>query len=189
MKLFKYLLFVSFIFSSFNLTAQDKYAVLERQLNISILYPGVSAELPLSDYFSIVPKVGLGFSFEGYVSNVGSQFNYLVAPAANLQGRFYYAGLKNETKRGNALFRNSGNYGFLQVSGNLPSIASSFGDIDAGVSVGIGWGLQRIYQNNILLSWGLGVGYDSWIQSGNWIGEFTLGYVIRPKTKEEILDF
>ncbi len=189
MKLFKYLLFVSFIFGSFNLTAQDKYAVLERQLNISILYPGVSAELPLSDYFSIVPKVGLGFSFEGYVSNVGSQFNYLVAPAANLQGRFYYAGLKNETKRGNALFRNSGNYGFFQVSGNLPSIASSFGDIDAGVSVGVGWGLQRIYQNNILLSWGLGVGYDSWIQSGTWIGEFTLGYVIRPKTKEEILDF
>lgn len=189
MRYLKFFFINLLVIYSFNVSAQDKYVVLERQFNISILYPGLSAEFPFADYFSIVPKAGLGLSFKGYISNTGSQFNYLIAPVANLQGRYYYAGIKQQTRRGKALFRNSGNYGFLQLSGNLNSIASSIGDVNSGYSIGVGWGLQRIYQNNVLLSWGIGLGFDSAIQTGTWINEFTLGYVIRPKTEEEIIDF
>ncbi len=189
MKFFK-LLFISLLITySFDVIAQDKYTSVEKQLNISILYPGISAELPLADNFSFVPKVGLGLSFEGYVSNAGSQFNYIIAPACNVQGRFYYSGLKNQTRRGKELFRNSGNYAFAQLGGNLNAIASSFNSDVAKVSFGAGWGIQRIYRNNILFSWGIGLGYDSLLQSGTWISEFTLGYVIIQKTKDEIIDF
>ena len=191
MKYLRFFFINLFVIYSFNISSQDKNSVLERQLNISILYPGVSAEFPLSDYFSIIPKVGLGFSFDAYYSSFGgSNFDYIIAPTGNLQGRFYYAGLKEQTRKGKELFRNSGNYGFFQLSGNLPPIASSFrNSYYLRYSVGIGWGLQRIYKNNVLLSWGLGLGFDSYLQSGTWINEFTLGYAIRPRTEGEVIDF
>lgn len=90
------------------------------------LYPGVSAEFPLSGNFSVVPKLGFGIGFSATASSNGqSELFYVIAPAYNLQGRLYYNGLKRETRKGKSLFRNSGNYAFAQFGGNLEAIATS----------------------------------------------------------------
>lgn len=177
MKPLNFILIALFTICSMNLFAQNDDLALERQVNVTILYPGVSAELPLSNNFSIVPKVGLGFGFAATAStNNQPELFYILAPAYNLQGRLYYDGLKRETRKGKSLFRNSGNYAFAQFGGNLDAIASSGSTTEstAGYSFGLGWGLQRIYQNNVIFSWGIGLGYYS---TGNifTIGEFTLG--------------
>lgn len=176
MKSLKLFLIASLTICSIPLFAQDEDLALERQVNITILYPGVSAEFPLSDNFSVVPKAGLAFAFSATAST-GSQAElfYLIAPAYNLQGRYYYDGLKRESKKGKALFRNSGNYAFAQFGGNLNALATSAQSSDvAAFSLGAGWGLQRVYGNNAIVSWGIGLGYFS-TQQISFIGEFTLG--------------
>ncbi len=169
------LLFMCSFTTSIN--AQYSDAGLIKQVNAAILYPGVSAELPLRENISISGKLGLAFGFAGTTSSNGqSQFNYIVSPAFNLQGRFYYNGLKETTKKGKSLFGNSGNYGFFQVAGNLAPIAtnSSIAENGTSYSVGVGWGLQRLYGNNFIVSWGIGLGYHT-IGQINAIGELTLG--------------
>ena len=177
MKLFKNLSFIIFTFLVFNAFGQEESNGLVRQVNLSILYPGVSAEMPLSSNFSMVGKLGLGGGFGASASTNGqSNFDYFVAPVYGIQGRFYYNGVKSETRKGKALFANSGNYAFLQVAGNFNAIATSFptSGSTASLNAGLGWGLQRIYQNKFLISWGIGLGYYS-IGQISAIGEFTLG--------------
>lgn len=177
MKSLKLFLIVVLTICSINVFAQEEDLTLERQVNISILYPGLSAEFPLSESFSIVPKAGFAFSLSATAStNSQAELFFLIAPAYNLQGRFYYNGLKSETKKGKALFRNSGNYAFAQFGGNLDAVASSINlnESIAGFSLGAGWGLQRVYGNNVIVSWGIGLGYYS-TQQISLISEFTLG--------------
>lgn len=182
MNLFKTLFIAIFTLFVVNAFAQDETNGLVPQVNLTILAPGVSGELPLSSNFSAVGKIALGFAFQASVTNGQSNFDFLVAPIYTLQGRYYYNGLKSETKKGKSLFVNSGNYAFAQFAGNLDALSTSVSGAGASsYSFGAGWGLQRIYKNKVIVSWGIGVGYYS-TQQLNLISEFTLGInLYRPK--------
>jgi hypothetical protein len=166
-----------------NLFGQAEDNELVRQVNISILYPGFSAEAPLNEKISIFGKFGLGLELSATNFPDGEYtIDYTIAPAYNIQGRFYYKGSKSETRSGKLLFSNSGNYAFVQLAGNLPPLAASYliRNEDGVYNLGLGWGFQRVYKSNFLISWGIGVGYYT-TQNINLISELTLGISLYKK--------
>jgi hypothetical protein len=174
-------------FFATNIFAQEEDKQLVTQANISLLYPGFSIETPLSEKITIFGKVGLGLGLAATDFPDGEfQVSYGIVPAYNVQGRYYYTGVKSETRKGKSLFSNSGNYVFAQVAGNFAPIATNadtngFLASDYTVhGVGLGWGFQRTYKNNFLISWGIGVGYET-TQRVNMISEFTLGIALNKK--------
>jgi len=181
------LLTVLFVcFFATNIFAQDDDNQLVTQVNIPILYPGFSVETPISEKFTVFGKIGLGLGLSATNFPDGEyQVGYAIAPAYNVQGRYYYNGVKSETRKGNLLFSNSGNYAFVQIAGNLSPFATntdtnSLFERDPVHRIGLGWGFQRVYKSNFLISWGIGVGYQS---TGNIspISELTLGITLNKK--------
>lgn len=173
-----YLLLALFVCLSFSVFGQNEAKGLVRQVNLSIIHPGISAELPVSNKFSIIGKTGIRVNFNIYeIGNVITDYDYSLFPTYNVQGRYYYQGVKRDTYKGKELLGNSGDYLFLQFGGNLDVLASSvqFTESVAGYNTGLGLGLQRIYGNKLIVSLGFGAGYS--IASGfGTIGEFTLGF-------------
>lgn len=149
---------------------------VKKQVDVGILYPSLSAEFPLANKFTLYGRAGLGAGGVGGVAygGQGVGFYYTVAPMYNLQGRYYYNGIKSETKSGKPLVGNSGMYCFLTAQGHLKPLISSYDVKDNGIFiVGAGWGIQRAYTNRFVWSFGLGYGYSTDGFTG--VGELKLG--------------
>lgn len=165
------------LLSIISLSAFAQSEPLKKQVDVGILYPSFSAEFPLANKFTIYGRGGIGSGGVGGVAFGGDGFGlmYRVMPMYTLQGRYYFNGIKSETKKGKALVGNSGAYGFLAAQGHTrPFLTSHENEENNGIFIiGGGLGMQRTYTNRFVWSFGLGYGYSTGGFTG--IGEFKLG--------------
>jgi len=101
--------------------------------------------------------------------------------SASASYRFYYK-FKDINRKGKPLFYNSGNFFFGQLTGSLPAFNSRDDLIlNSAATIGGGWGLQRMYQNKFVFSFGIGPGFRIPNSRFTVIGEMTLGIRLSPK--------
>lgn len=175
MRIIKIVFVLLFSFVYLNVFAQNE--PIKKQLDIGILFPSVSFELPLTNKWSIYGRTGIGAGGVGGVAFGGEGYGlmYQVSPMYNLQGRYYYNGVKSATKSGNPLIGNSGMYCYLMAKGHLQPFIASFDteEYESQFAIGAGWGIQRAYTNRFVWSFGLGFGLTN--DGLTSVGELKLG--------------
>lgn len=106
--------------------------------------------------------VGVGFSLFGSVSY-----------------RYYHL-LKKPTIPPKFLY-NSGNFFFAQVLHYAPPLwKNEKFNFDSRTSMGVGYGLQRVLKNRFVFSIGVGLGYYLPQKDVFFIGDLTLGILLKP---------
>ena len=156
--------------------AQDDTKLVKQQY-IDILPLSYNLELPLGGDHAFLLEVGAGFLFNANITNTSSSYDLVVIPFLNLHYRNYYK-YKFENKNGKPLFLNSGNYFFGQVAGS-PGFAVNNIMTTPTLSIGGGWGMQRVYQNNFVFNFGIGLGHVSnGFYPVSLIGDLGLGILI-----------
>jgi len=136
--------FLSFL--CFTVFGQTTERLIEKQLRLSILYPGVEYELPISQRSSLASSVSIGFG--GSYKNLktqGSGFTYLISPHYELQYRNYY-NIEKRNNGGKNIKHNSANYFGARLLIRGPEIKSSFSrTTEVDYAFGPTWGIQRVF--------------------------------------------
>lgn len=157
--------------------AQDAEGVLVKQSYINILPLSYNIELPVSNDNSVLIEAGAGFALNGTATENSLNVDLILAPFLELDFRHYYK-FKSENKKGKSLFLNSGNYLFGTLSGSSGTLGTNI-DTSPSIVLGGGWGVQRVYQNNFVFNFGIGLGYHS---NGTYpvslLGDLGLGILI-----------
>lgn len=186
--------FLFYTLSNFSF-AQTDATPLQESWTIS-LYPfgaGIVGEFPLSDKSTFKAEAFGLVTFAGEEKdNQEAQFSTIGIGNVNANYRHYYK-FKNINRKGKPLLYNSGNFLFGRLSSTFLLFETN-DEVDTTldsntVIAGVGWGIQRMYQNRFVFAIGIGPGIDLTKQQFTFIGEFTLGIRLRPEKSAPIRDF
>jgi len=144
---------------------------------------GIVGEFPISKKSTLRAEIGSVLAISGgNISYTQVDIGVGFSPYGNLNYRYYHLLLKNTEERKFSF--NSGNYIFAQVLYYAPPFwKNEKFDFDSRVSVGIGYGLQRIMKQKFIFSLGLGLGYYYPQKDVFFIGDLTLGILLKPRRK------
>ena len=127
-------------------------------------------------------EAGIGYGVAAFFSvgtnGASSVFFYSLGPMFELNYR-HYRKMKTVSRNGEPLKGNSGEFVFGQINVGLPLVTNIDYDV-IPASLGIGYGIQRIYQNNVILTGGIGLGFSTNQQGApiSFIGDFGLGILL-----------
>lgn len=111
-------------------------------------------EKPINQKSVFTIEAGMG---GGLFLDEDAEINYIVSPLLTFGFRNYY-NVNRRIQKGKSTLNNSANFMFVDLSGNGPSILSSYYfDSDFGLSLTIGWGMQRNLSRKLNFEWSAGV--------------------------------
>jgi len=171
-------------FAFMSLQAQDDDSQLSKTWTLGFALIGAEAiaEFPVSQKSTF--RLATGAVFSGSAVQVGSndfEFTGYGVFSGSATYRFYYM-TKDINRKNKPLFYNSGNYIFGQLAGSLPTLSTRDDFVlSSSASFGVGWGLQRMYQNKFVFSFSIGPGINLRDPRLTLVGELTLGIRLSPK--------
>jgi hypothetical protein len=131
---------------------------------VTVLNPGLSYETRVGKFQTVYGQAFMNISASySYSSSMGSSSEFYFDPAATLQYRYYYNGMKRmEREKRTAM--NSMNYVAVisEVIFSKVRLSDDYFDESSrrGITrLGIAWGLQRNYTQRFSLDLNLGLGY------------------------------
>jgi hypothetical protein len=170
--------------------AQNNATPLQESWTIS-LWPigaGIIGEFPLSDKSTFKAEAFGLVTFAGTSrSNQENEYSTIGLGFVNANYRYYYK-FKNSNRKGKPLLYNSGNYLFGRVASSfLLFETNDLVDVNFDsntVTAGVGWGIQRMYQNRFVFAIGIGPAVDFNDMSLTLISEFTIGIRLKPAKEQ-----
>lgn len=150
-------------------------------LNFVPFGSSIVGEFPISKKSTIRAEFGGVFTISGgevsYTSvDVGVGFSLF----GNINYRYYH--LFKKTKIPLKYLYNSGNFVFAQVLHYAPPLwQNEKFSFDSRTSMGVGYGLQRVLKNRFVFSIGLGLGYYLPQKDVFFVGDLTLGILLKPR--------
>lgn len=167
--------------------AQDNALPLQITTTINILPLGVGIvkEFPITDKSTIKAEI-LGLVSFGTETDDNQKIQSSVFGIlnGNLNYRYYFK-LKKTNSAGTKPLINSGSYFFGRVS-SVFLLFETNDQVDLyigsnAVTVGIGWGMQRMFQNRFVFGFGVGQGVNLSDMETTLMGELTLGIRLEQK--------
>jgi hypothetical protein len=144
--------------------SQDNKTDVTNVTKVTIINPGVSYETRIAKFQTIYLQGFMNTSgYFSYSSSFGTESAFYFDPAAALQYRFYYNGMKRfEIEKRTEM--NSMNYIAImsEVVFSKARLTTSYIDESnrrAVTRFGIGWGMQRNYAKHFSLDLNMGLGY------------------------------
>lgn len=179
------LIFLQFL--SFHSFAQEGKSRLLHTwaINFVPFGSGIVGEFPISKKSTIRAEVGGVLAISGgNISYTQVDIGLGFSLYGNINYRFYHLLLKNTEARKFPF--NSGNYLFGQLLYYAPPLwKNEKFDFDSRASVGVGYGLQRVLKQQFVFSLGLGLGYYYPQKDVFFIGDLTLGILLKPRRKKK----
>ncbi|MFT4759351.1 MAG: hypothetical protein ACI9XO_002024 [Paraglaciecola sp.] len=143
----------------------------------------IIGEFPISKKSTIRAEIG------GVMTVAGGEISYSnidVGVGFSLFGSInyrYYHLVKKRTDPAKYLY-NSGNFIFGQVLYYAPPLwKNDKFNFESRTSIGAGYGLQRVLKNRFVFSIGLGLGYYLPQKDVFFVGDLTLGILLKPSKK------
>ena len=144
--------------------AQENETDVTNVTKVTILNPGVSYEARVGKFQTVYAQAFMSASgYFSYSDAMGVDSKFYFDPAADLQYRFYYNGMKRfEMEKRTEM--NSMNYVTIMSEFIFSKMRLSDSYVDessrrAISKFGVGWGFQRNYAQRFSLDLNLGVGY------------------------------
>lgn len=172
---------------------------------ITILNPGLSYETRVGKFQTVYGQAFMNLSASySYSSSMGSNSEFYFDPAATLQYRYYYNGMKRmEMEKRTEM--NSMNYVAVisEVIFSKMRLTNDYFDESSRRGItrfGIAWGLQRNYKQRFSLDLNLGLGYmfakgttynysgqltTKTITTPTMMGQFNIGFWLNREKEEE----
>lgn len=153
-----------FLITTFTALSQGNETDAENVARVTILNPGLSYEARIARFQTVCVQGFMNISgYFSYSNALGTHSKLYFDPAADLQYRYYYNGLKRlemEKRTG----KNSMNYVTLMTEFIFSKMRLSDNYLDESTRraisrLGVGWGLQRNYQKHFSLDLNFGFGY------------------------------
>lgn len=144
--------------------SQDIQVDVTNVTKVTILNPGISYEAKIGKFQTVYAQGFMSVSgYFSYSDALGADSKFYFDPAADLQYRFYYNGMKRfEMEKRTEM--NSMNYIAVMSEFVFTKMRLSNNYLDessrrAISKFGVGWGFQRNYAQRFSLDLSLGVGY------------------------------
>lgn len=156
------------------------YLVPTFTLNFVPVGTAFLGELPVGKRSTLRAEVGGIFAFSiNELSYTNLKVGVGFSPFGTVSYRYYHS-FKMENKK-RKYSHNSGNFIFAQILHyGSPIYANEYFSFDRRTSAGIGYGLQRTLVNRFNFSIGLGLGYYVPQKDVFFIGDLTLGILLKP---------
>jgi hypothetical protein len=157
-------LFCFLIINSLTAFCQDDEIDVSNVAKVTILNPGLSYEARIAKFQTVYVQGFMNMSgYFSYSDALGTESKFYFDPAADLQYRFYYNGMKRfEMEKRTEM--NSMNYVTIMSEFIISKMRLSESYVDetsrrAISRFGVGWGFQRNYAQHFSLDLNLGLGY------------------------------
>ena len=154
-----FLIIFCFIFSkNFGQDASTRPVVAESLFSLNFLVPAVEFEAGVTENTTLDFNFGIGFGLASGMYRNGVEFGFF--PTFQVQYRYYY-NLVKRLEQEKKISDNNGNYfaGHVSMSSGKPVIGALEYTNNFSSTVGVVWGLQRIYDSGFKLNLNLGAGY------------------------------
>lgn len=156
----KNILFI-FCLISYSVYSQDSPTipvVSQSLFSLNFLVPAVEFEAGITPNTTLDLNFGIGFGFASGMYRDGNEFGFF--PTFQAQYRYYY-NLAKRLEQEKKISDNNGSYiaGHVGLSSGKPVIGDLEYINNYSSTIGVVWGLQRIYNSGFKLNFNLGAGY------------------------------
>ena len=156
----KYILVLFSLISSqvFCQETQSQSVVAESLLSFNFLLPAVEFEAGITPKTTLDLNFGIGFGLASGMYQDRTKFGFY--PSFQTQYRYYY-NLEKRMQQQKKVSENNGNYfaGHVGVSSGKPVIGNLEYLNNYYSTIGVVWGMQRIYDSGFKLNLNMGAGY------------------------------
>lgn len=158
MKNYFLVIFCLISISSFSQDTPSRPVVAESLFSVNFLVPAVEFEAGITPKTTLDLNFGIGFGLASGMYRDGTEFGFF--PTFQAQYRYYY-NLEKRLEQERKISDNNGNYfaGHVGLSSGKPVIGDLEYINNYSSTIGVVWGMQRIYDSGFKLNFNLGAGY------------------------------